>query len=186
MTIVQNQNQNQSKSHVENTLYTAPPLRCRQHLFSPAVSVVVPAIHHTLFSLRRFQLGTKAAGSFNHHGMQYSTTVPNDLDIHKDFRPSNKLESSGLSLKDIVEQDVKDNPVMLYMKGVPDLPRCGFSSLSLTLLFTDLTALGYYGILTIDMPFADVPLSARNILEDPELKNAVKAYSEAENSFQEA
>ncbi|KAI7981849.1 hypothetical protein LOK49_Contig11G00022 [Camellia lanceoleosa] len=27
------------------------------------------------------------------------------------------------------------------------------------------------------MPFADVPLSARNILEDPELKNAVKAYS---------
>ncbi|KAL7209451.1 hypothetical protein ACSBR1_031068 [Camellia fascicularis] len=78
--------------------------------------------------------------------------------------------------------DVKDNPVILYMKGVPDLSRCGFSSLAftefeLTLLFTDLIALGYYGILTIDMPFADVPSSARNILEDPELKNAVKAYS---------
>ncbi|KAF5962063.1 hypothetical protein HYC85_003272 [Camellia sinensis] len=35
---------------------------------------------------------------------------------------------------------------------------------------------GYYGILTIDMPFADVHLSGKNILEDPELKNAVKAY----------
>ncbi|KAF5962072.1 hypothetical protein HYC85_003281 [Camellia sinensis] len=93
-------------------------------------------------------------------------------------RPTNKFESSGLSLKDIVEQvdstsDVKDNPVMLYMKGVPDLPRCGFSSLAVRVL----KEYSYYGILTIDMPFADVPLSARNILEDPELKNVVKAYS---------
>ncbi|CAL5347762.1 unnamed protein product [Camellia sinensis] len=107
--------------------------------------------------------GTKAAGSFNHHGMQYSTTMPNDPDIHKDFRPTNKLESSGLSLKDIVEQgdsiDVKDNLVMLYMKGVSDLPRCGFRSLAVRVLKE-----------------YNVPLSARNILEDPELKNAVKAY----------
>ncbi|KAL7177166.1 hypothetical protein ACSBR2_030494 [Camellia fascicularis] len=113
--------------------------------------------------------GTKAAGSFNHHGTQYSTTMPNDPDIHEDFRPTNKLESSGLSLKDIIctfrirdtePQDVKDNPVMLYMKGVPDLPRCGFSSLAVRVLKE-----------------YNVPLSARNILEDPELKNAVKAYS---------
>lgn len=31
-------------------------------------------------------------------------------------------------------QDVKDNPVMLYMKGVPDLPQCGFSSLAVRVL----------------------------------------------------
>ncbi|KAL7177165.1 hypothetical protein ACSBR2_030494 [Camellia fascicularis] len=95
--------------------------------------------------------------------------MPNDPDIHEDFRPTNKLESSGLSLKDIIctfrirdtePQDVKDNPVMLYMKGVPDLPRCGFSSLAVRVLKE-----------------YNVPLSARNILEDPELKNAVKAYS---------
>ncbi|XP_052207380.1 monothiol glutaredoxin-S15, mitochondrial isoform X2 [Diospyros lotus] len=102
----------------------------------------------------------KAAGSFSHHGMQYSTTVPNDPDTHEDFRPTSKLESSGLSLKDIVEQDVKDNPVMIYMKGVPDLPRCGFSSLAVRVLKE-----------------YNVPLSARNILEDPELKNAVKQHS---------
>ncbi|KAI7981867.1 hypothetical protein LOK49_Contig11G00015 [Camellia lanceoleosa] len=99
--------------------------------------------------------GTKAAGFFNHHGMQYSTTMPNDPDIHEDFRPTNKLESSGLSLKDIVE--LVD---MLYVKGVPDLPRCGFSSLAVRVLKE-----------------YNVPLSARNILEDSELKNAVKAYS---------
>ncbi|CAL5416801.1 unnamed protein product [Camellia sinensis] len=56
------------------------------------------------------------ARSFNHHEMQYSTTMPNDPDIHEDFK------------------DVKDNPVMLYMKGVPDLPRCRFSSLAVRVL----------------------------------------------------
>lgn len=92
--------------------------------------------------------------------MQYSTTVPNDPDTHEDFRPTNKLEDSSLSLKDIVEQDIKDNPVMIYMKGVPELPRCGFSSLAVRVLQE-------YG----------VPISSRNILEDPELKDSVKAYS---------
>lgn len=92
--------------------------------------------------------------------MRYSTTVPNDHDTHEDFRPTSKLESSGLSLENIVEQDVKENPVMIYMKGVPDLPRCGFSSLAVRVLKE-----------------YNVPISARNILEDPELKNAVKTFS---------
>ncbi|KAK4476363.1 hypothetical protein RD792_015512 [Penstemon davidsonii] len=86
--------------------------------------------------------------------LRFSTTSPSDPD-----KPS-KIESSGLSLKDIVEQDLKENPVMLYMKGVPELPRCGFSALAVRVL-------NEY----------NVPVSARNILEDLELKNAVKAFS---------
>ncbi|KAI3445052.1 hypothetical protein Pfo_001717 [Paulownia fortunei] len=101
-----------------------------------------------------------ASGSF-YQGMRcFSTTVPNDPDTHEDFRPSNKIQNSGLSLKDIVEHDVKENPVMIYMKGVPDLPRCGFSALAVRVLKE-----------------YNVPLSARNILEDLELKGAVKSFS---------
>ncbi|KAE8696110.1 Monothiol glutaredoxin-S15 [Hibiscus syriacus] len=75
--------------------------------------------------------------------------------------PTNKVQdSAAVSFKDIVEQDVKENPVMIYMKGVPDFPQCGFSSLADRVL-------KHYNI----------PLSARNILEDPELKSAVKAFS---------
>ncbi|KAK2425386.1 Monothiol glutaredoxin-S15, mitochondrial [Trifolium repens] len=95
-----------------------------------------------------------------YYGMRYSTKVSDDPDTHDDFKPTYKLENSATSLSDIVEQDVKDNPVMLYMKGVPDFPQCGFSSLAVKVLKQ-----------------YDVPLSARNILEDPELKNAVKAFS---------
>lgn len=36
--------------------------------------------------------------------MRYSTSVPSDPDTHEDFRPTSKLESSGLSLENIVEQ----------------------------------------------------------------------------------
>nr|POE73779.1 monothiol glutaredoxin-s15, mitochondrial [Quercus suber] len=88
-------------------------------------------------------------GSFSQNGMRFSTTVPNDPDTHEDFKPTNKLESSDLSLNDVVEQDVKENPVMIYMKGVPEFPQCGFSSLAVRV----------------------------NILEDPELKSAVKTFS---------
>lgn len=101
-----------------------------------------------------------ASGSFYQGILRFSTSVPSDPDTHEDFRPTTKVGSSGLSLKDIVEQDVKENPVMIYMKGVPDLPRCGFSALAVRVLKE-----------------YNVPVSARNILEDLELKNAVKGFS---------
>ncbi|KAL5730322.1 Monothiol glutaredoxin-S15 [Ranunculus cassubicifolius] len=93
-----------------------------------------------------------------YHGMRYSTTVTGDSDTHDDFKPTDKLSTS--SLKDLVEKDVKENPVMIYMKGVPEQPQCGFSSLAVRVL-----------------NLYSVPLSARNILENPELKTAVKGFS---------
>uniref|UniRef100_A0A2N9G2J0 Glutaredoxin domain-containing protein n=1 Tax=Fagus sylvatica TaxID=28930 RepID=A0A2N9G2J0_FAGSY len=132
---------------------------------APTRSIISPSA--SLSCLRHFNADgavkkrvEDAFGSFYHNGMRYSTTVPNDPDTHEDFKPTNKLDSSGLSLNDVVEQDVKDNPVMIYMKGVPDFPQCGFSSLAVRVLKQ-----------------YDVPLSARNILEDPELKSAVKTFS---------
>ncbi|KAM2016509.1 hypothetical protein ACFX16_046917 [Malus domestica] len=67
--------------------------------------------------------------------MRYNTSVPNEPNTHDDFKPTNKLESFDLSLKALLNRyDVKDNPVMLYMKGVPELPQCGFSSLAVRVL----------------------------------------------------
>ncbi|KAL8551400.1 hypothetical protein ACS0TY_000481 [Phlomoides rotata] len=110
-----------------------------------------------------------ATGSFYQSILRFSTSVPNDPDTHEDFRPTSKIEKSGLSLSSIFlicnamrikSLDVKENPVMIYMKGVPDLPRCGFSALAVRVLKE-----------------YSIPLSARNILEDQELKNAVKSFS---------
>ncbi|XP_073307266.1 monothiol glutaredoxin-S15, mitochondrial-like [Primulina huaijiensis] len=102
--------------------------------------------------------GLTASSSFYQSVLRFSTNVPGDT--HEDFGPTIKTESSGVAIKDIVEQDLKENSVMIYMKGVPDLPRCGFSALAVRVLKEH-----------------NVPLSSRNILEDLELKNAVKAFS---------
>ncbi|XP_042010715.1 monothiol glutaredoxin-S15, mitochondrial-like isoform X1 [Salvia splendens] len=101
-----------------------------------------------------------ASGSFYQGILRFSTSVPSDPDTHEDFRPTTKVETSEISLKDIVEQDIKENPVMLYMKGVPEAPRCGFSALAVRVLRE-----------------YNVPIASRNILEDLEIKNAVKSFS---------
>jgi monothiol glutaredoxin len=59
-----------------------------------------------------------------------------------------------------IQEQLKSNPVMLYMKGTPDFPQCGFSASAVRTL----EACG--------AKFATV-----NIFEDPELREALKKYS---------
>ncbi|CAH8327420.1 unnamed protein product [Eruca vesicaria subsp. sativa] len=114
-------------------------------------------------SLQPLRSSTRLASVYQNGMMRsYSTTVPSDSDTHDDFKPTQKVPSGSStdSLKDIVENDVKENPVMIYMKGVPEAPQCGFSSLAVRVLQQ-----------------YSVPIGSRNILEDQDLKNAVKSFS---------
>jgi monothiol glutaredoxin len=58
-----------------------------------------------------------------------------------------------------IDQQLKENKVLLYMKGNAAMPRCGFSHKAIQLL----NACG--------APFATI-----DILEDEELRNTIKAY----------
>lgn len=60
-----------------------------------------------------------------------------------------------------IEQEVKSNQVVLYMKGTQDAPRCGFSA-------STANALKQHGV-----AFKDV-----DVLADPEKREAIKVYSE--------
>lgn len=59
-----------------------------------------------------------------------------------------------------IEEQLSSNPVLLYMKGTPDFPQCGFSASAVRAL----QACG--------ATFAYV-----NIFEDPELREGLKRYS---------
>jgi len=59
-----------------------------------------------------------------------------------------------------IRDEIAGNKVLLYMKGNPSFPMCGFSAATVEVL----RATGH--------PFAHV-----NILEDPEKREAIKAYS---------
>jgi len=59
-----------------------------------------------------------------------------------------------------IKEQLGSHPVLLYMKGTPDFPQCGFSAQTVG-------ALKGCGV-----PFAYV-----NIFEDPELREALKQHS---------
>lgn len=59
-----------------------------------------------------------------------------------------------------IETQVKGNPIMLYMKGTPDFPQCGFSARAVQIL-------GQCGA-----EFAYV-----NVFEEPEIRENLKTYS---------
>ena len=59
-----------------------------------------------------------------------------------------------------IETDISTNPVMLYMKGNAHFPQCGFSARVVQIL----SHLG-------------VPFTTANVLEDPELREGIKTFS---------
>ena len=59
-----------------------------------------------------------------------------------------------------IEEKVKNNKVMLYMKGNPDFPQCGFSAHTVEILRS-------YG----------VPFETEDVLANPEIRDGVKRYS---------
>eukprot|EP01067_Filipodium_phascolosomae_P007532 Filipodium_phascolosomae@DN606_c0_g1_i1.p1 len=79
-----------------------------------------------------------------------------------------KIETSASSdrqwstLKDEIDSAVKSDKVVLFMKGTPDAPQCGFSAKVVAVL-------NQYGI---------EDYSYINVLEHPAVRNGIKRYSE--------
>jgi monothiol glutaredoxin len=66
-----------------------------------------------------------------------------------------------MSVQDTIKNQVTSHKVVLYMKGSPDFPQCGFSANAVNIL----RACG------VDQPFTV------NVLEDPEIRQGIKQYA---------
>ena len=44
------------------------------------------------------------------------------------------LRRENMDLKNKIQKDIKDNSIMLYMKGTKEMPMCGFSSTVVNIL----------------------------------------------------
>ncbi len=60
-----------------------------------------------------------------------------------------------------IRQTVTSNPVVLFMKGTPTFPQCGFSAKAIQLLKMS----GVSEVTTV------------NVLEDPEIRQGIKEYA---------
>lgn len=65
-----------------------------------------------------------------------------------------------MSINDRITKDITDNAVVLYMKGSPDFPMCGFSSAVCQVLKN-----------------MNITFKGINILEDAELRQGIKDFS---------
>ena len=66
-----------------------------------------------------------------------------------------------MNANELIEQQVNSNPVVLYMKGTPEQPLCGFSANAVKIL----NACGVQDFFTVD------------VLANPEIRQGIKEYS---------
>ena len=66
-----------------------------------------------------------------------------------------------MSAQDVIKDQVTKNRVVLYMKGTPDFPQCGFSANAVGIL----RACGAQEIFTV------------NVLEEPEIRQGIKDFA---------
>jgi monothiol glutaredoxin len=64
-------------------------------------------------------------------------------------------------IRAFIEETVQEHPVVLFMKGTPDQPRCGFSSTVVQIL--DHLGVDFVGV---------------DVLQDEGLRNEIKAFSD--------
>ena len=65
-----------------------------------------------------------------------------------------------MAIDQFIDNEVKSNDVVLFMKGTPQFPMCGFSGQVVQIL-------DYLG----------VPYKGLNVLENEDLRNGIKSYS---------
>ena len=68
---------------------------------------------------------------------------------------------ADVTINDRIKQDITDNPVVLYMKGTPVFPQCGFSAAVVQIL----TTMG-------------VKFKGIDVLADPEIRQGIKEFSQ--------
>jgi len=73
-----------------------------------------------------------------------------------------------MSAQNIIKQQLADHPIVLYMKGTPVFPQCGFSAKATGLLQECLQA--------IDAESANILYV--NVLEDGEIREGIKQYGQ--------
>ncbi|MDW8470094.1 MAG: Grx4 family monothiol glutaredoxin [Burkholderiales bacterium] len=66
-----------------------------------------------------------------------------------------------MDIQDKIREQVTSNRIVLYMKGTPQFPQCGFSAIAVQALH----ACGVRDFVAV------------NVLEDPEIREGVKRYA---------
>uniref|UniRef100_A0A7S3ZD20 Glutaredoxin domain-containing protein n=1 Tax=Lotharella globosa TaxID=91324 RepID=A0A7S3ZD20_9EUKA len=111
-------------------------------------------------SLRSSSVLPLASTKWNVSSRYFSSNIESDFDTHDDFKPQTKQQYDMKDIHELIAKDVKENPLMIYMKGSPNMPQCGFSKTVVDII----RHMGY-------------DFRARNVLSNDLLRQGIKEYS---------
>ncbi|KAF1331487.1 Grx4 family monothiol glutaredoxin, partial [Globisporangium splendens] len=124
----------------------------RAHTHAAATTALRACVASTSSSALAFGAQTRSFAS-----------AKDDDNSHSDFAP--KYHAAKSTEKDeilkMIDSHVKTYPVMLYMKGTPSAPQCGFSMQVVRILHGQ-----------------GVSFDSVNVLDHPEIRDGVKEYSQ--------
>jgi monothiol glutaredoxin len=130
------------------------------HLPSTLSSSALPLVQRFGRTTTAVISGTSSA---IHRYQSSSTKDHDDSTTHGDFAPRKKVAAPAdtQAALAMIDEHVKNNPVMLYMKGNPSQPMCGFSA-------------KVVGILQKE----EIDFSSVNVLDYASIREGVKQYSQ--------
>src|ERR1700750_3069893 len=70
-------------------------------------------------------------------------------------------KQASIPMRDAIQSAIDENPVILFMKGTPEAPACGFSARTVAALQS-----------------LDTPVAAVDILPDPRIRQELSAISD--------
>nr|CCA21502.1 monothiol glutaredoxin5 putative [Albugo laibachii Nc14] len=89
----------------------------------------------------------------------FASKAANDKESHSDFQP--KIHSTASDdVHEMIQKHVSSYPILLYMKGTPSAPQCGFSMQVVRILHSH-----------------GVSFDSINVLDHPEIRNGIKEFS---------
>lgn len=100
------------------------------------------------------------AANHNQRTLRFcASKAPNDDGSHSDFQPKfHSTESDGV--QEMIQKHVSSYPILLYMKGTPTSPQCGFSMQVVRILHSH-----------------GVSFDSINVLDHPDIRNGIKEFS---------
>ena len=120
------------------------------------VNVVLPVASAT--TTRSSSTASSSSSVFSLSGRRRQPFGSEGASSHDDFAAKSHVDATNVH--DEIAADVKKETVVIYMKGSPNAPQCGFSNVACRIL-------DHYG----------VPYASRNVLASDALRNGIKSFS---------
>ena len=128
----------------------------------PAPATLIPSLSRDSGSTSRipsFSSSSSSSSSSSFFSKFSSQSGGGEDDTHNDFKPQFKQHETIQDVVKVIEEDVNKHNIFVYMKGIPEMPQCGFSNMVCRILDTYGKSTATYNFVFLLLLFSSFPAS---------------------------